>query len=266
MAAINPVGNNIPYSNLINNASDKYQVPATLISAVIKQESGYQPNAHSGAGASGLMQLMPSTARSLGVTNVWDPAQSIDGGTKYLANAIKTNNGNISYALAAYNAGQGAVNKYGGIPPYTETKNYVSSILSMYGGGNLDPNNIAGGDGGGNPLNIGATIVNGFQKIFQTIVTDTTKFIIYLILFAVFVFFGYKALSASPVVNEGIQTTRRAGKAVTKTVKAGQQRRYAAKKEQYRQEVQKVKDRTPSDLKKAKRIETAKKIIKYMPK
>lgn len=216
MTAINPVGSNIPYANLINSASDKYQVPAPLISAVIKQESGYQVNAHSGAGASGLMQLMPSTAAGLGVTNVWDPAQNINGGTKYLANAIKTNNGNISYALAAYNAGQGAVNKYGGIPPYAETKNYVSSILSMYGGGNLDPGNITGSETSPSPLNIGGTIVNGLQKIFQTIVSDTTKFILYLILFAVFVFFGYKAISGSPPIAGTIKGTKTTVKKVIK--------------------------------------------------
>lgn len=221
MAAINPVGTNVKYSNYINNASDKYQVPAPLIAAVIQQESGFNPMAHSGAGASGLMQLMPSTAAGLGVSNVWDPAQSIDGGTRYLANAIKTNNGSIPLALAAYNAGQGAVNKYGGIPPYTETKNYVSSIMAHYAGGNLDPSAIGTdtGSSSGGGFDIGATIVNGFQKIFQTLATDFFKAVVMLVLFGIFIFFGYKALSSSGPVNEGMKTGKKAGKTAAKTIK-----------------------------------------------
>jgi hypothetical protein len=216
MAAINPVGNNIPFYNQINAASDKYGVPATLIAAVIKQESGFQPTAHSGAGAAGLMQLMPSTARGLGVTNVYDPSQSIDGGTKYLAQQIQNFNGNISYALAAYNAGPGAVKKYNGVPPYQETQKYVKTIMANYAGGNIDPGSLnidsSGNTIGSNPFDIGATIVNGFQKIFQTIATDTTKFLIMVVLFGVFIFFGYKALTGSPEVNGTIQGGKRAAK------------------------------------------------------
>src|SRR5206468_12128944 len=118
-----------PYETYIQNASKKYGVPANLIKAVIKQESGGKSTAVSKAGAGGLMQLMPATARGLGVSNVYDPAQNIDGGTRYLAQAIKTNNGSIPLALAAYNAGQGRVNQAGGkIPNIPETQNYVKSI------------------------------------------------------------------------------------------------------------------------------------------
>ena len=207
------------YDQYINNASSKYGVPTTLIKAVIKQESG--GNAHASSGkASGLMQLTPDTARGLGVTNVWDPAQNIDGGTKYLAQQLKSFNGSVPLALAAYNAGPNAVKKYGGVPPYKETQNYVSSIMSMVGSGNVDIGGLnTDGSSSGNPLDIGATIVNGFQKIFQMILTDTTKFLIYLILFFVFVFFGYKALAGSPPVAGTIRAGKQAGSAAKKTVK-----------------------------------------------
>lgn len=221
MAAINPVGSNIPFNQLINNASDKYQVPATLIAAVIKQESGYNPKAISGPGAGGLMQLMPGTAAGLGVTNVYDPAQNINGGVKYLAQQLKTFNGNTSLALAAYNAGPGAVKNAGNnVPQIPETQGYVKSIMANYAGGNIDPNSLTNvGGSSSNPLNIGETIVNGIQKIFQTLASDSIKFIIYIILFGVFVFFGYKALSGSPAAREGIRTTKSAGKAAATTVK-----------------------------------------------
>jgi len=210
---------NVPYASEIKNASQKYGVPETLIAAVIKQESGFKPNARSGAGAAGLMQLMPSTAAGLGVSNPYDPAQSIDGGTKYLAQAIKNNNGSVPLALAAYNAGQGAVNKYHGIPPYQETQNYVKSIMASYGAGNIDVGGITTDGGGSNPLDIGSTIVNGFQNIFRTIFTDTTKFFIYLILFGLMVFFGYQALKGAPVVNGAIQGGKQAARKTAGTVK-----------------------------------------------
>lgn len=121
------------YDEIIKKASEKYNVPENLIKAVITAESSWNANATSNAGAGGLMQLIPSTAASLGVTNVYDPEQNIMGGTKYLADAIKTNNGSVPLALASYNAGQSAVNKYGGVPPYAETQNYVSKIMTSLG-------------------------------------------------------------------------------------------------------------------------------------
>jgi hypothetical protein len=221
--AINPVGANIPYYNQINAASAEYQVPAPLIAAVIKKESNYQNTARSGPGASGLMQLMPSTAASLGVTNVWDPAQNINGGTKYLAQQLKSFNGNVGLALAAYNAGPGNVQAAGNnVPNIPETKNYVSTILSWYGGGNIDPSsitNVSGESSSGNPLDVGSNIVNGFQKIFQTLATDTFKAIIMFILFGIFLFFGYKALSSSEPINSTIQGAAKAKQKTKERIK-----------------------------------------------
>lgn len=114
----------------VNAASAKYGVPKNLILAVIHQESGMDSNAVSPVGAQGLMQLMPDTARSLGVMNSFDPVQNVDGGTRYLSELLQQFSGDTSLALAGYNAGPGAVQAYGGIPPYAETQNYVKSVLA----------------------------------------------------------------------------------------------------------------------------------------
>jgi soluble lytic murein transglycosylase-like protein len=121
-----------PYLGEIDAAGARYGVDPQLLQSVIQQESGFDPNATSAAGAQGLMQLMPQTAASLGVTNAYDPAQSIDAGARYLRGQLDRFGGDTSLALAAYNAGAGAVERYGGVPPYAETQNYVQQVLGRY--------------------------------------------------------------------------------------------------------------------------------------
>jgi len=118
--------------NMINNVARDNGVDEKLVQALIKQESGFNPNATSKAGAMGLMQLMPSTAKAMGVNDPYNAAQNVQGGVKYLKSMLDRYNGNVILALAAYNAGPGAVDKYDGVPPYKETQNYVKSILANY--------------------------------------------------------------------------------------------------------------------------------------
>lgn len=118
-----------PYASLFENAAAKYGVGADLLAAVAKQESGYNPQATSPAGAQGLMQLMPGTAHGLGVSNPYDPSQAVDGAARLLSSLLDRF-GSTQLALAAYNAGPGAVLRYDGIPPYAETQKYVRSVMS----------------------------------------------------------------------------------------------------------------------------------------
>jgi len=126
---------NVPRTEIdqiVRKCAKENNIDENLIKAVIKAESGFNPNAKSPVGALGLMQLMPSTAKGLGVDNPFDPEQNIKGGAKHLRGLIDRFGGKLDLALAAYNAGAGAVNKYGGIPPYNETQNYVKKVLDYH--------------------------------------------------------------------------------------------------------------------------------------
>jgi soluble lytic murein transglycosylase-like protein len=119
-------------SSLFDEAAKAHGVDARLVTAVAGAESAYDPGAVSRTGACGIMQLMPSTARLLGVTNVFDTRENVFGGARYLRTLLDTFGGNIDLAVAAYNAGPGAVQKYGGVPPYPETRAYVRTVRAAY--------------------------------------------------------------------------------------------------------------------------------------
>lgn len=117
---------------LVSANSATWNVDPALIKAIIANESGFNANATSNAGAQGLMQLMPGTASGLGVTDSYDPAQNVWGGTRYMRGLLDRFGGNVPLAVAAYNAGPNAVERYNGVPPYAETQNYVQNVISSY--------------------------------------------------------------------------------------------------------------------------------------
>lgn len=120
------------YDPIIEQAARLYQLPPDFIRAVVKVESNFNANAVSRTGAMGLMQLMPGTARAMGVVNPFDPRQNIFGGTRYLRFLANTFRGDLVLTVAAYNAGEGAVQRYGGVPPYEETRRYVQRVIRHY--------------------------------------------------------------------------------------------------------------------------------------
>lgn len=124
-----------PLEDIFNRAAKKYGVDVNLLKAIAKQESDFQPDCTSHAGAMGIMQLMPDTAKGLGVTDPYDPEQNIMGGAKFISQMLKKYDGNVTLALAAYNAGPNNVAKYGGVPPFKETQDYVKKVTAYYKNG-----------------------------------------------------------------------------------------------------------------------------------
>ncbi len=140
-----------PYDQMIERYADQYNVDPVLVRAVIQVESNFNAACVSNKGARGLMQLMPETAKRYGVSRIFDPEENIRGGVAYLSDLLEMFSYDLPRALAAYNAGEGAVTKHGGIPPYSETRTYVTRALTVYygrpyGGGAVS---FAGGRGGG---------------------------------------------------------------------------------------------------------------------
>jgi len=127
-------GGSTVFDELISSASGRYNIDPDLIRAVIKTESDFNSRARSNKGAMGLMQLMPETARLHNVSDAYDPIENVEGGVRHLRMLMERYQGNLELSLAAYNAGTGAVEKHGGIPPYNETREYVRKVLRFYDG------------------------------------------------------------------------------------------------------------------------------------
>ena len=125
-------GSRNAYDSYIRASAERHGVDPGLMKAMMHTESAFNPNARSPVGAQGLMQLMPATARRFKVSNPWNPADNIEGSAKYIAWLMRRFNNNVEYAIAGYNAGEGNVDKYGGIPPFKETRNYVQKVMSRY--------------------------------------------------------------------------------------------------------------------------------------
>jgi soluble lytic murein transglycosylase-like protein len=124
--------NAVPFGNIIHDKAQKYDVDPALVAAVVETESRFRSGARSQVGAKGLMQLMPRTGRWMGASNLYDPEQNVEAGTKYLSYLTQRFDGNLKKTLAAYNAGEGNVRRYKGVPPFRETRSYVKNVMSRY--------------------------------------------------------------------------------------------------------------------------------------
>ncbi len=168
-AGVSSAGVGSAYAPLVEQAAARYGLNPAILHGLIQQESGFDPSARSSAGALGLTQLMPSTAASLGVTEPLDPAQSIEGGARYLSQLLQQFDGNTADALAAYNAGPGAVEQYGGVPPYSETQQYVGKVLGYAAaysqGSESGPQALAAGTAAVAPAGGGTSIATPSEAI-----------------------------------------------------------------------------------------------------
>jgi len=149
------------FGQLIRAAAERYGVDTRLIEAMVQTESAGNPTAVSPKGARGLMQLMPERAALLGVRNSFDPSQNVDGGVRHMRDLLQGFGGDVTLALAAYNAGEAAVRSYGGVPPFTETREYVRRVRALYDGGA--------------PLSSGAlALITAPQRVYRTVGEDGT--------------------------------------------------------------------------------------------
>jgi soluble lytic murein transglycosylase-like protein len=155
--------------SIFEAASEKYDVPVNLLKAVAKAESNFNADATSSCGAMGIMQLMPSTAKSLGVTDGYDAEQNIMGGAKYLSQLLNQFDGDTQLAVAAYNAGAGNVMKYDGIPPFKETENYVDKVMGYYG------NDITAGSISSGSISTGSNTSSYLQSLLSSTPNDSNS-------------------------------------------------------------------------------------------
>jgi hypothetical protein len=168
----------VDLDSIFEAASKQYGVPVSLLKAVAKAESNFKANATSSCGAMGIMQLMPGTAKSLGVSNAYDPEQNIMGGAKYLGQLLSSYGGDLEKTVAAYNAGSGAVNKYGGVPPYQETINYVEKVLGYCGtdlsAGSVSTSALAGSSGTASSSMSGSDSYSYLQNVLSDVMGDSS--------------------------------------------------------------------------------------------
>ncbi|AAZ18221.1 possible lytic transglycosylase [Psychrobacter arcticus 273-4] len=149
------------YDSYILASAQRHGVDPGLMKAMMHTESAFNPNARSPVGAQGLMQLMPATARRFKVSNPWNPADNIEGSAKYIAWLMRRFNNNVEFAVAGYNAGEGNIDKYNGIPPFKETRNYVKSVMSRYHSLYKNDSGLSGNSMNANNSNIGTTSNGG---------------------------------------------------------------------------------------------------------